>query len=271
MPSKRFFNTLSTKKQKKMLNDFSQETKQDILNNPEKFIRPEYPYLSREEKVIIEDTSAHIIKDVQASALENPIKIDLMKMAEDYFGIPVLYLDNLPDKIDGRFDPSFYNVILNANKTEDRQRFSLAHEFGHITLHDKHRITKAHQDHLMRQHLSRENNKKNKREIEANFFAGCLLMPANAVTSLWKKVFNQIELKPIVIHLTKEEIIQNHPHENTKKNYALYTSIKNAMVQVFKTSHTASRIRLQNLNLLQILAPLPNHPSQIEEWLYWST
>lgn len=71
-------------------------------------------------------------------------------------------INALTKEINGRF-----MVLLNiANQSAVRIRFSLAHELGHILLHSQYQ-------------LSSYNNKEiHKRlEVEANIFAGCLLMP----------------------------------------------------------------------------------------------
>lgn len=68
-------------------------------------------------------------------------------------------------------------VVVNAGHSAMRQRFTIAHELGHLALH---RGDKVHVDHGFRINLrdGRSASAENVEEVEANAFAADLLMPA---------------------------------------------------------------------------------------------
>lgn len=67
-------------------------------------------------------------------------------------------------------------IGVNSTQTSSRQRFTVAHEFGHFLLHEG---IFSHTDNNFR--LNYRDDKSSQAvdvdEIEANFFAACLLMP----------------------------------------------------------------------------------------------
>ena len=85
-------------------------------------------------------------------------------------GILVYYSDDL-DESSGFYDAESKAILIAEHKNKTRQRFSIAHELGHIVLGH---ITSA----QSRQHYSVPN------EQAANRFAATLLMPDLAVSTL---------------------------------------------------------------------------------------
>ncbi len=82
-----------------------------------------------------------------------------------------------------------YVILINDQKPQVRQYFTLAHELGHYFLHQKQIQESPFVDsdsiaeslHLYR----RDDNDSTRLEIEANHFAGCLLMPEDLVKKVW--------------------------------------------------------------------------------------
>lgn len=74
------------------------------------------------------------------------------------------------------FENGNTSVAINSTHHPNRQRFTLAHEIGHLRLH-----AKANKDgiHVDRRFFRNDSSSKGevKEEIEANTFAACLLMP----------------------------------------------------------------------------------------------
>lgn len=70
-------------------------------------------------------------------------------------------------------------MFVNTSKSGERQRFDIAHELGHLVLHDEREMTPAD---------SRE------REAEANAFAAAFLMPATGLhaQTMWSASLNKI-------------------------------------------------------------------------------
>lgn len=82
-------------------------------------------------------------------------------------GIIVLQIEHNDDKLDGEMIPDESNlpvIYINKNLTGDRQRFTLAHELGHLIMHSGENIPNI-----------------DVSEIEANNFASEFLMPADDI------------------------------------------------------------------------------------------
>ncbi|WP_121634658.1 ImmA/IrrE family metallo-endopeptidase [Tropicibacter alexandrii] len=73
-------------------------------------------------------------------------------------------------------DGSSVTIGVNAKQSRTRQRFTIAHEFGHFLLHDG---MSSHVDHDYRVNFRSETSSLavDVEEIEANFFAASFLMP----------------------------------------------------------------------------------------------
>jgi Zn-dependent peptidase ImmA (M78 family) len=73
-------------------------------------------------------------------------------------------------------DGSSVTIGVNAKQRRSRQRFTIAHEFGHFLLHDG---MSSHVDHDYRVNFRSNASSlaEDVEEIEANFFAASLLMP----------------------------------------------------------------------------------------------
>ena len=86
-----------------------------------------------------------------------------------------VFIDDLDNNISGYVDHENREVVLNKNETPERRRFTLAHELGHIILNSNNRI--QHRDNILNNQLDIYAN--DDKEVEANYFAGCILMPRN--------------------------------------------------------------------------------------------
>lgn len=73
-------------------------------------------------------------------------------------------------------------ISINSENHPNRQRFSAAHELGHILLHQERTLNVS--DRLIYNELLRDEKSSEGsdwREIEANHFAACLLMPKDLI------------------------------------------------------------------------------------------
>ncbi|MFC6101232.1 ImmA/IrrE family metallo-endopeptidase [Olivibacter domesticus] len=102
-----------------------------------------------------------------------------------------LYIDHYENFFDGMlvFDDDEFHIHLNIDRKNDltttRGRFSLGHELAHYYINE-HRI--GLQSGLLEPHGSLTNlNKHDPIELEADYFAGCLLMPYDKIY-----YFNQV-------------------------------------------------------------------------------
>ena len=100
---------------------------------------------------------------------EVSIPIDVAAIATDFFGLEIKFED-LESGIVAQFIPVEDVIVLDRrqNHNERRARFSIAHELGHVELHSELGLSKLCRD-LDSSRL----------EIQANYFAGALLMPAD--------------------------------------------------------------------------------------------
>ena len=115
-------------------------------------------------------------------------------------------------------------IGVNALHHPNRQRFTIAHELGHLVLH-KPMITKEiHVDKnfpiLMRAPAS--TTKVNQTEIEANYFAAEILMPASFLTRSLKE-------EPFIINDIDDDIVAS------------------TLAKKYRVSVSAMRFRLSNL------------------------
>lgn len=107
-------------------------------------------------------------------------------------------------------------IAVNSAHSENRRRFSIAHELGHLILHSNTENLK-----VEKQFFTRAEGVRNLDEVEANEFAAELLMPEHLIT----KDFNALVIKD-------EDFIVS---ELAKK---------------YKVSEAALTYRLLNLNLV---------------------
>lgn len=101
-------------------------------------------------------------------------------------GITLVHSD-LDDSVSGFFviknDKPF--ISINKNQSENRQRFTLAHELGHYFLHQKKMFIDRSNKSLFRNDKSSTGEER--QEIQANTFAANLLMPEDLIKSELKK------------------------------------------------------------------------------------
>jgi Zn-dependent peptidase ImmA (M78 family) len=88
---------------------------------------------------------------------------------------------------------------VNSANSPRRQRFTIAHELGHLDLHEGRQLTV---DHSMRVDWRDETSSlgTDKQEVEANAFAASLLMPASLIN-------RQIRVHLRGNHLTRDTLI----------------------------------------------------------------
>lgn len=137
------------------------------------------PRVARRHRDACERSAANLIQ--QAAISTWPVSLD--KVAS-HLGISVRKVPMIDD-LSGM---CFYKngipiVVVNANQYNSRQRFSIAHEIGHVVLHqtelrrnafvDKN-ITVLHRD-------KKASSGKIQVEVEANHFAAALLMPRQMI------------------------------------------------------------------------------------------
>lgn len=143
---------------------------------------------------------------------------DIIELAEEN-NIDVFEAE-LPDDVSGIYKKNKENqndaIYINQEHSENRKRFSIAHELGHYFLGH---ITGMHIDKIFRNELS--SMAINKNEIEANNFAAELLMPT--------------------------EEVENYITDLNENNKMSLDDIIDKSSDYFKVSREAMRYKLKNL------------------------
>lgn len=124
--------------------------------------------------------------------------VDVHRLAKE------LNVEILPEKLDNEVSgvllrlPDRLVIAVNDKHNEARQRFTIAHELGHLRLHQGRPLIV---DHVVRARVSMRDSQSSlateREEIEANRFAANLLMPENlmheAVGSAIKGTFDETQ------------------------------------------------------------------------------
>lgn len=130
---------------------------------------------------------------------------------------------NLDDNISGFLVKKEGKSVIgvNQNHHEVRQRFTIAHEEGHFTLHSD---TSLFVDDYKGSILYRANNKSQdyRMEKEANMFAACLLMPKKLVLSELAKLDEDMEYESKLYSLSKKFIVSKEAMDYRLKALGLY-------------------------------------------------
>jgi Zn-dependent peptidase ImmA (M78 family) len=80
-------------------------------------------------------------------------------------------------------------IAVNAAHSEYRQRFSIAHELGHLILHSNNELLTV--DRYEKQFFTRAEGISNLDEMEANEFAAAFLMPSDLIREDFEKYFKK--------------------------------------------------------------------------------
>jgi Zn-dependent peptidase ImmA (M78 family) len=107
-----------------------------------------------------------------------------------------IHFEHLEPTVSGMLyrSPGTIAVVVNSEHAPVRQRFTIAHELGHLKMHQGRAVIV---DHLVRARVNLRNRDSslatNREEIEANGFAAALLMPAEW---LFEDVEVRLEMPP---------------------------------------------------------------------------
>lgn len=159
------------------------------------------------------------------------IKTDLENFIE-HFDIKVYYsnmdgFDN-PNSISGYSivnDLGQPEIVINANDSKRRQRFTMAHEFGHIIMHwdwlnNRNGLNKDNTEILFRSN-EYNNNSDDLKEFQANEFAAELLLPHNHLKEGLGNL-NLLKENPLAMEKMKKMVSEAF---NVSESFA-YTQIR---------------------------------------------
>jgi IrrE N-terminal-like domain len=131
-------------------------------------------------------SEAHSVAERQATKLLGLLYIDEPPVPQFVISsLPGIVVDRRPNwPTDGMSvkGPKHWRIVLNANGSRQRQRFSLAHEFKHV-------LDDPVVDRIFR-HLSPVSQRQRAERL-CNYFAACLLMPRAWVKRDWGEGLRQ--------------------------------------------------------------------------------
>tara|TARA_R100000789_G_scaffold100384_2_gene110302 strand:+ start:1587 stop:2150 length:564 start_codon:yes stop_codon:yes gene_type:complete len=122
--------------------------------------------------------------------IENNPDLDL-KYAD--LGINDAYIKKIPD--------SRFEIGVNEKHHINRQRFSMAHEYGHYLLH-REKI----QEMPVGEQILHRNGARNRTEYQANVFAAELLMPENLVKKSFRNCGGNLKQMADYLRVSKESL-----------------------------------------------------------------
>lgn len=152
-------------------------------------------------------------------------------------------------RVDVRLDPSTHPAMLG------RYRFTLCHESGHWRLHRQHYRDDPSQGRLFdgrgQPAFVCRSSSKPPAEWQADYFAGCMLMPRETLRSAWQSWRGNLD--PVAVQQLPAANI--HGDRKHNENVAMDRFCR-PLAEMFEASAEAMRIRLEHLGFL--LREIPN-------------
>lgn len=163
--------------------------------------------MSKFRKKFIEETVQEI-RNTIPSAFNLPVNLKKVLSSLD---IELVKNKDLESSISGFgvVDGRNKGIAVNGNQSTVRQRFTIAHELGHIFIHhDKSFTVQKGPTTYFRSDLDLEERW---REREANYFAACVLMPEDLVFEKFDEFSNEFSTEEEVIYELKKAFKVSEP------------------------------------------------------------
>lgn len=211
----------------------------DCFKDNEEFI--ELPYVSHER-------INHIVDKLYSYDLYNGYTLDFDKLTsflepkyDVKFELDTSDSDNYLGKIE--FNPLCIKISNKARVDNNRWRFTLAHEIGHLILHSKllkDRLNeKSDNEDTLSLKYSHSKKHTEKLEIQANLFASYLLLPEKLLINVVSSLFKEYRIHKNYLFLDNQRVNQIEVYEILRK-----------ISSMFHVSIESIKIRLIKLNLL---------------------
>ena len=211
----------------------------DFFKHKEKFIN--IPFVT-------EESIDKIITKLESKNIYNGISLDVNKLCsflETVYPITFDIEADLENNILGKieFEPLKIKISKSLKTDVSRQRFTIAHEIGHLLLHYKillNKITEKTDTDLSFSFLYNISEMTTKRlEYQANIFASHLLLPVDSLINI------------VEIYFTKERIHKRYLYwDHQPVNQQLTLTLLNQISLQYQVSIEVARIRLISLGLL---------------------
>jgi hypothetical protein len=199
------------------------------------------------------------VDDIMEEHLKIPIEVrDLRAEYPEGDVLGAIFFNDKLMVIDQRLIPEEFPSM------RGRYRFTVAHELGHWQLHRHYYLRRASQrsllsgatptpDHVLRSHQS------DPREVQANRFASCLLMPREMVKRAWHEWRGSME--PIYLsdlrakqqQILAAEVLRRGDFKTCGGDAidnTLFECVVRPLAEDFEVSPEAMRIRLEGMKLL---------------------
>lgn len=138
---------------------------------------------------------ARMAREELGLGLDGPLA-DVLDAVEGPGAVPVLVAD-LGGETAGAYKPDFPLIFVNGRQAVRRQRFTVAHEFGHHRLgHHERKLLDTPADMAGRTH--------DPQEVQANAFAAEFLAPAQAVRAWWSAAQPETVDLEVVVRLASD-------------------------------------------------------------------
>lgn len=130
---------------------------------------------------------ANIVEEILKKQENMEFPIDPIKIS-NYFGLKVKSGEFSDSDISGMINAKTKEIFIASSEPVTRQRFSVAHELGHYILHYQGKDTMP-DEYNAELHVSYRDSVSSlgfsHKEMEANYFAACLLMPEHEIKKQW--------------------------------------------------------------------------------------
>lgn len=219
--------------------------------------------LSKARRIEIEDeTSILLVELWKKHSPSNPLSVVSPGLALEHLGFRVGSTDLGQEYIDGRLSDvagminfEQQEVWISTRSSREEQFFTAAHELGHARLHSEHRG--LHRDRPVKGPSVRRDIK----EIEADYFASCFLMPTKQIRRRFVDRFQVDEFhlnqntafslcgstrREVRSHIKSVRELSRLLAECIQFNGTGFSSLKS----VFQVSTEAMAIRLEELRMV---------------------
>jgi Zn-dependent peptidase ImmA (M78 family) len=154
--------------------------------------------------------------------LSNGRAIDVEHIAREFCKVELMFIPDLSPSgkpLLGLFTPTLNAIMVNSDSIPMRQRFTIAHEIGHVQLEHGHGNARplfsldepemfecTEEDEGLGVMDERRAGLRRKKEIRANKFAAHLLMPEGLVRDVWREEHGDADRVSDALMVSKEAL-----------------------------------------------------------------
>ena len=135
--------------------------------------------LTSSRKNEIEASAKELLSSAYKEIDESIVPIDVREVL-DHYTIPLKFVEFKDRGLAGAFESTPKAIYVNSEDSFSRKTFTIAHELGHMILHQNKK-----QELFYRLDIARIAEEDKQEEQEANWFAASLLMPENILRKYW--------------------------------------------------------------------------------------